>query len=47
MNLRQKRIDLIAGGLVKEGSVRRDNLTVHFMITDTARDVPVTYSGTK
>jgi cytochrome c-type biogenesis protein CcmE len=33
------------GGLVKEGSIRRDNLTVHFMITDTAREVPVTYTG--
>jgi cytochrome c-type biogenesis protein CcmE len=33
------------GGLVKEGSIRRDNLTVHFLITDTARDVPVTYTG--
>jgi cytochrome c-type biogenesis protein CcmE len=33
------------GGLVKEGSIRRDNLTVHFLITDTAKDVPVTYTG--
>jgi hypothetical protein len=33
------------GGLVKEGSIRRDNLTVHFLITDTAREVPVTYTG--
>jgi cytochrome c-type biogenesis protein CcmE len=33
------------GGLVKEGSIRRDNLTVHFMITDTAKEVPVTYTG--
>jgi cytochrome c-type biogenesis protein CcmE len=31
--------------LVKEGSIRRDNLTVHFLITDTAREVPVTYTG--
>jgi cytochrome c-type biogenesis protein CcmE len=33
------------GGMVKEGSVRRDNLTVHFVVTDTARDIPVSYTG--
>lgn len=33
------------GGFVKEGSIRRDNLTVHFVITDTAQDVPVVYTG--
>ncbi len=33
------------GGFVKEGSIRRDNLTVHFVITDTAKDVPVAYTG--
>ena len=33
------------GGMVKEGSLRRDNLTVHFLITDTAREVPVAYTG--
>lgn len=33
------------GGMVKEGSIRRDNLTVHFTITDTAREVPVSYTG--
>ncbi|MFN3884650.1 MAG: cytochrome c maturation protein CcmE [Rhodocyclaceae bacterium] len=33
------------GGLVKEGSVVRDDLTVSFVITDTARDVKVTYTG--
>jgi len=33
------------GGFVKEGSIRRDNLTVHFVITDTAKEVPVTYTG--
>jgi cytochrome c-type biogenesis protein CcmE len=33
------------GGMVKEGSLRRDNLTVHFLITDTAKDVPVAYTG--
>jgi cytochrome c-type biogenesis protein CcmE len=33
------------GGLVKEGSVRRDNLTVHFIVTDTAKDIPTAYTG--
>jgi cytochrome c-type biogenesis protein CcmE len=33
------------GGMVKEGSVRRDNLTVHFVVTDTSRDIPVSYTG--
>ena len=33
------------GGMVKEGSVRRDNLTVHFVVTDTAKEVPVAYTG--
>jgi cytochrome c-type biogenesis protein CcmE len=33
------------GGMVKEGSLRRDNLTVHFAITDTAKEVPVRYTG--
>ncbi|NWG30322.1 MAG: cytochrome c maturation protein CcmE [Rhodocyclaceae bacterium] len=33
------------GGMVKEGSLTRDNLTVSFVITDTARDVKVTYTG--
>ncbi len=33
------------GGLVKEGSLRRDNLTVHFIVTDTVKDVPVAYTG--
>jgi len=33
------------GGMVKEGSLRRDNLTVHFAITDTAKEVPVSYTG--
>jgi cytochrome c-type biogenesis protein CcmE len=33
------------GGFVQEGSIRRDNLTVHFTITDTARHVPVVYTG--
>jgi cytochrome c-type biogenesis protein CcmE len=33
------------GGMVREGSLKRDNLTVHFVITDTAKDVPVAYTG--
>src|SRR5512145_822122 len=33
------------GGLVKEGSLRRDNLTAHFVITDTVKDIPVSYTG--
>ncbi|MEW5890326.1 MAG: cytochrome c maturation protein CcmE [Pseudomonadota bacterium] len=35
------------GGLVKEGSVRResDGLTVRFVVTDTAYDIPVAYRG--
>jgi len=33
------------GGMVKEGSIRRDNLTVHFTITDTAKEVQVLYTG--
>jgi cytochrome c-type biogenesis protein CcmE len=33
------------GGMVKEGSVKRDNLTVHFVVTDNAKDIPVAYTG--
>ena len=33
------------GGLVKEGSIRRQDMTVHFVITDTAKDIPVAYTG--
>lgn len=35
------------GGLVKEGSIRRegDGVTVQFVVTDTAHDVAVTYAG--
>jgi cytochrome c-type biogenesis protein CcmE len=33
------------GGLVKEGSLKRDNLTVHFIVTDTVKEVPVAYTG--
>ena len=33
------------GGMVKEGSVKRDNLTVSFVVTDSLKEVPVTYTG--
>jgi cytochrome c-type biogenesis protein CcmE len=33
------------GGLVKEGSVRRDGLDVRFVVTDGARDLAVSYRG--
>ncbi|MDD2808589.1 cytochrome c maturation protein CcmE [Rhodoferax sp.] len=33
------------GGMVKEGSLKRDNLTVSFVVTDTVKEVPVTYTG--
>ena len=35
------------GGLVQVGSIVRDtgSLTVRFVVTDTAKDVPVTYTG--
>ena len=31
--------------MVKDGSLRRDNLTVHFVVTDMAREIPVAYTG--
>lgn len=33
------------GGMVKTGTVQRDNLTVSFVVTDTAKEVPVRYTG--
>ncbi len=33
------------GGLVKEGTVKRNNLTVAFVVTDTAKEIPVSYTG--
>ena len=35
------------GGLVEKGSVKRqaDGLTVHFVVTDTAKSVPVSFTG--
>ena len=34
-----------AGGMVKEGSLVREGNTVRFVITDTAKEMPVTYVG--
>jgi cytochrome c-type biogenesis protein CcmE len=33
------------GGLVQEGSVKRDGVLVSFKVTDTAQTVPVVYQG--
>jgi cytochrome c-type biogenesis protein CcmE len=33
------------GGLVKEGSIQRDGMSVAFVVTDTQREVPVRYVG--
>ena len=35
------------GGLVEKGSVKReaDGVTVHFVVTDTAKSIPVVYHG--
>ncbi|MFO7543674.1 MAG: cytochrome c maturation protein CcmE [Thiobacillus sp.] len=35
------------GGLVEEGSIKRegDGLTTRFIVTDTAKTIPVTYTG--
>ncbi len=33
------------GGLVEAGSLRRDGVTVHFVVTDTAHRLPVVYTG--
>jgi cytochrome c-type biogenesis protein CcmE len=33
------------GGMVKDGSLKRDGLTVHFVITDLVKDIPVAYTG--
>lgn len=33
------------GGMVREGSLQRDQMTVNFVITDTAKDVRVSYTG--
>ena len=33
------------GGLVQEGSVQRDGVRVNFVVTDTAKTIPVRYEG--
>ena len=33
------------GGLVQEGTLQRDGLTVRFVMTDTAASIPVVYKG--
>jgi cytochrome c-type biogenesis protein CcmE len=33
------------GGMVKDGTLKRDNLTVHFVVTDMVKDIPVAYTG--
>ena len=33
------------GGMVKDGSVKRDGLTVNFVITDMVKDIPVAYTS--
>jgi cytochrome c-type biogenesis protein CcmE len=33
------------GGLVQEGTLKRDGLKVQFIVTDTAASVPVVYNG--
>ena len=33
------------GGLVKQGSVKRQDMTVRFVITDTVKEIPVAYTG--
>jgi cytochrome c-type biogenesis protein CcmE len=33
------------GGMVKDASLKRDELVVHFIITDLVKEIPVTYKG--
>jgi heme exporter protein CcmC len=33
------------GGLVKEGSLQRTDITARFVVTDTAKEIPVSYKG--
>ena len=33
------------GGLVKQGTLERNQMTVRFIITDTAKEMPVSYTG--
>jgi cytochrome c-type biogenesis protein CcmE len=34
------------GGMVEKGSVKREGVEVRFVVTDTAKTIPVVYSGT-
>ena len=47
MKPRHKRVAMVAGGLVETGSVKRqpDGVTVHFIVTDTAKGITVMYRG--
>lgn len=33
------------GGMVKDGTVKREGMTTRFILTDTAKDIPVAYVG--
>lgn len=33
------------GGMVKTGSLQRDGVNVHFIVTDTLNEIPVSYTG--
>jgi cytochrome c-type biogenesis protein CcmE len=33
------------GGMVRQGTLKRDQMTVSFMITDTEKDVAIRYTG--
>ena len=33
------------GGLVKTGTLQRNDITAHFVVTDTAKEIPVSYTG--
>jgi cytochrome c-type biogenesis protein CcmE len=33
------------GGLVKSGTVQRNEMTIHFIVTDTAKEITVAYTG--
>ena len=47
MKTRHKRIALIVGGLVKEGSIKRepDGVTLRFVMTDIEKEMTVAYKG--
>ncbi|MBP9800790.1 MAG: cytochrome c maturation protein CcmE [Sterolibacterium sp.] len=33
------------GGLVKDGSLQRSDMTIRFIVSDTAKEIPVAYTG--